>query len=160
MEVRLIRMAGIEVAEAPVLLKTTLGSCVGVVLHDRGRSVGGLAHVMLPRRLGQDRSVGKYADTAVPALVERMRRFGSERRDLSAFLAGGANMFRQAADGAIATIGAHNIEAVRQILADLRIPIAFEDIGGTQGRTVIFDSARGALDVRKLQQIEVRRVTA
>ncbi len=157
MDVVLVKMAGIEVAEAPVVLKTTLGSCVGVVLHDGRRSVGGLAHVMLPRMGGRDTSVGKYADTAIPALVERLRGRGSRREDLKAFLAGGADMFRQATDGTIATIGAKNVEAVKQILGDLRIPIAFEDTGGDQGRTVVFDSAGAALAVRKLERITLGR---
>ena len=157
MEVMLVKMAGIEVAEPPVVLKTTLGSCVGVVLHDGRRSVGGLAHVMLPRMTGRDTAVGKYADTAIPALVERLRARGSRREDLKAFLAGGANMFRQSLDGAIATIGAKNVEAVKRILDDLRIPIAFEDTGGDQGRTVVFDSARAAINVKKLERITLGR---
>jgi chemotaxis protein CheD len=152
MEIRHVKMAEIVVVQAPVLLKTTLGSCVGVVVHDRRRSLGGLAHVMLPRKLSRDDTAGKYADTAIPALLGCMRQRGSRTEDLTAFLAGGANMFRQCVDGEIATIGAKNVEAVKKILADLHIPITFEDTGGDHGRTVVFDSAAAAFEVRRLQQ--------
>lgn len=151
--VRLVKMAEIEVAESSAMLKTTLGSCVGIVLHDSRRLVGGLAHVVLPQRVGGDASVGKYADTAIPALVERLRQRGSRLQDLRAFVAGGASMFPQANDRAIATIGQKNIEAARRILADLAIPIAFEDTGGEQGRTMVFDNSSAAVEVKKLQRI-------
>jgi chemotaxis protein CheD len=84
-----------------------------------------------------------------------MRDAGSRTEDLKALIAGGANMFRLAVDGAIATIGAKNVEAVKHILGELRIPIAFEDTGGDQGRTLIFDAAAG-ITVRKLERIAAR----
>jgi chemotaxis protein CheD len=157
MEVVNVKMAEIQVARAPALLKTTLGSCVGVVLHDVRKNTGGLAHVMLPRRSSRDESVGKYADTAIPALLDLLRAAGSRQQDLTALIAGGANMFRMAMDGAIATIGAKNVEAVKSILAELRIPITFEDTGGDQGRTVVFDTATVGMTVKKLERIAVRR---
>ncbi len=151
--VHLVKMAEIQLAESPAMLKTTLGSCVGIVLHDERRLVGGLAHVVLPQRTGSDTSVGKYADTAIPALVERLRQHGSRPRDLRAFVAGGASMFPQATDGAIVSIGQKNVDAAKRILTDLAIPIAFEDTGGDQGRTMVFDNATGTIDVKKLDRI-------
>jgi len=58
--------------ERPVALKTTLGSCVGIILADRQNEVYGLAHVMLPEKSPGDQTVGKYADSAVPALASLM----------------------------------------------------------------------------------------
>jgi chemotaxis protein CheD len=156
MEVRRVKMAQIEVAEVPVVLKTTLGSCVGVVLHDGRARICGLAHVVLPRSEGRDDSPGKYADTAIPALLEGMGRLGSRRQHVTAFLAGGAAMFRGSADGAIATIGDQNVQAVRRILADLRIPISAEDTGGGHGRTIAFDASTASFDVTRLEAPRIR----
>jgi chemotaxis protein CheD len=149
-------MAEIELAERAAVLKTTLGSCVGVVLHDGRRGVGGMAHVVLPQRTGTDEAVGKYADTAIPALLERLCREGSRPQDVRAFVAGGASMFPRASDRVIATIGEKNVEAARRILTDLAIPIAFEDTGGEQGRTVLFDNATATIEVKKLERIMPR----
>lgn len=154
--VHLVRMAEIELAESPAMLKTTLGSCVGIVLHDARRLVGGLAHVVLPQRMGSDASVGKYADTAIPELLERLCRCGSRPQDLRAFLAGGASMFPQASDRAVATIGQMNVDAVKRILRELAIPIAYEDTGGEQGRTIVFDNATATVEVTKLQPMGSR----
>ena len=41
-----------------------LGSCVALILHDRRRSLGGLAHIMLPESRGNADRPGKCADTA------------------------------------------------------------------------------------------------
>ena len=68
----LVRMAEMQVVKVsrqrPVVLKTTLGSCVGIILADRQNEVFGLAHVMLPEKVPDDETPGKYADSAVPAL--------------------------------------------------------------------------------------------
>jgi len=156
-DVVLVQMAEMAVTDGGTRLKTTLGSCVGVVLHDRVRSIGGLAHIMLPERLRDDESIGKYADTAIPSLLSQLERKGSRRKDIRAILAGGANMFQASEDRRIATVGEKNLAAVRQILNGLGIPIHLEHVGGEQGRTIVFDSCTGELEVRILQRIAWRR---
>ena len=155
----LVRMAEIRVVEStrerPVALKTTLGSCVGVVIHDRERSVGGLAHIMLPQRAGSDVVAGKYADSAVPELLERVLERGGRRGRLAAFVAGGACMFEQSSDPTIVAIGSKNVEAAKRALERLQVPVVYEDTGGNQGRTMVFDTSSGAVDVRKLPRIKL-----
>jgi len=135
-------------------LKTTLGSCVGVILTDPVKDIHGLAHVMLPQRLDGDQAVGKYADTAIPALVAEMERSGSNRKDIEALLVGGASMFQNEETPTLARIGAKNVEASTRVLQQMGIRVVFEDTGGSAGRRVAFDG-RGrpevkTIDVRKL----------
>ena len=77
-------------------IQTLLGSCVGVALFDRQGRVGGLAHVVLPDSRGEKTHPGKYADTAIVAMLDDFRKLGSPviRSRLWAKLAGGASMFR------------------------------------------------------------------
>lgn len=157
MDVVLVQMAEMGVAEGGGRLKTTLGSCVGVVLHDKVRSVSGLAHIMLPERMRGDESIGKYANTAIPILLSLLERKGSRRKDIRAYLAGGANMFQASQDRRIATVGEKNLAAARQILGSLGIPIHLEHVGGEQGRTIVFDSCTGELEVKTLQRLALRR---
>lgn len=50
-----------------------LGSCIGLVIHDETRKIGGLAHVMLPKSSGKpNERAGKYADTAVEVLIKEL----------------------------------------------------------------------------------------
>lgn len=138
------------VAGAPTRLSTLLGSCVGVVLHDRGAKIGGLAHVVLPASRGSSESPGKYADTAIPALIADLERAlqGRTTGRLAAKLAGGASMFQTGTESASRNIGRMNQEAVEAILAGLRIPILARDLGGDAGRRLVFDPATGRVWIR------------
>jgi chemotaxis protein CheD len=117
-----------------VLVSLGLGSCVGVALIDRGTRVAGLAHVVLPSAEGRDDTPGKFADTAVPALLEAVLGLGARRTRLEAVLVGGASMFSFGTAGL--DIGQRNDAAVREELARLRIPVAAAETGGSSGRTV------------------------
>ena len=110
-----------------------LGSCIGLALLDRRTSVAGVAHVMLPT--AGDREVDrpyKYADLAVPALVEAVLAAGGGRHRLEAVLAGGAEMFARSGQ----EIGARNADAVTRALAAQRIRVRVQRTGGSKGRTL------------------------
>ena len=147
-----VKMAEMEVICDGRDLKTVLGSCVGVVLRDPERKVSGLAHIMLPTRRHDDEASGKYADSAIPELLDRLAHFGGRVGSLQALLIGGAQMFPMG-NASIASIGDQNVEAARRVLTEKRIPIVFEDTGGTAGRSVVFSNATGRVAVRTLQAI-------
>ncbi|MGO9308389.1 MAG: chemotaxis protein CheD [Spirochaetia bacterium] len=150
-----VRMAEMDVVSDGRSLKTILGSCVGVIVRDPQRQVSGLAHIMLPVRLRDDSATGKYADSAVPALLARLASRGCRMGCLQGFLIGGAQMFPMG-QASIASIGDQNVEAARKALAERNIPIVFEDIGGTSGRSVTFDNATGQVRVKTLQAVHAQ----
>jgi chemotaxis protein CheD len=150
-----VKMGEMDVVMEENRLKTVLGSCVGVIVRDAGRRVGGLAHVMLPAHQRADAASGKYADTAIPALVERVVGIGGRERFLEAILVGGAQMFAQGA-ATIASIGEQNVRAARGILGRMSIPVVFENTGGQAGRTVVFDNATGRVSVKTLPAVEAK----
>lgn len=126
-----------------------LGSCVAVILHDNRKLMGGVAHVMLPNSngKGEDRP-GKFADTAVPKLLEELKSRGSNKRDLIAKIAGGSSMFKQFKGNL--DIGGRNIEAVKEALILHKIPLEGEDTGGSVGRSILYDPDRkGIIAVRR-----------
>ncbi|RXE55281.1 chemotaxis protein CheD [Methanoculleus taiwanensis] len=119
-----------------------LGSCVALILHDARRSVGGLAHIMLPESRGSptDRP-GKFADTALCALLGEMEALGCTRGSIVARLVGGASMFEYS--GTSLNIGERNVEAIRSLLQGRRLRIDAEETGGKFGRSVIYRPAEG-----------------
>ena len=147
-----VKMAEMGVVSDDRSLKTILGSCVGIILRDPDRRVCGLAHIMLPQRHRGDSTEGKYADTAIPALLARVAKEGARQGFLQALLIGGAQMFPNG-NQKLASVGNQNVAASRAILGRCRIPIVFEDTGGTAGRSVTFDNATGEVSVRTLQAI-------
>jgi len=68
-----IAMGALGVAQGDQVLRTLLGSCLGLALYDRRLKLGGLAHIVLPKApAGPCELPGKFVDTAVPALIRKM----------------------------------------------------------------------------------------
>ncbi|HJT23279.1 MAG TPA: chemotaxis protein CheD [bacterium] len=152
-ENRVVGIAEIIVSQSPQkLMAYGLGSCVGVTLYDARNKTGGLAHVMLPSsqlHSNETPPPGKYADTALTALVAEMQKAGCRVKGLEAKIVGGANMFASLSQSSM-PIGLRNVSAIRHILLGKDIPIVGEDIGGSQGRTMIFNLGDGRIEIRKL----------
>ncbi|NHN28359.1 chemotaxis protein CheD [Paenibacillus agricola] len=151
-----VGMADLNVTHLTGVLKTTgLGSCVGLTLYDSKAMVAGMAHVMLPTsdiaREGK-LNLAKYADTAIPDMIEKMVSLGASIRRLEAKMAGGAQMFAFAGNSDTMRIGPRNVESCKAMLLKYSIPLKSEDTGGNYGRTVEFNCETGILLIRSVQQ--------
>jgi len=141
-------------AEPPRKLVTYgLGSCVAIVLFSKEVFVGSMAHIMLPFAYGDDNNEtpGKFADSAVAAMVRKMETRGIGPPQLIAKIAGGADMFAGQFKGTGRRIGARNILSARKVLDAFGIRLAAQDVGGTAGRTVEFSAETGLFMVRTLR---------
>lgn len=149
-----VGMADLNVACDPDVLRTVgLGSCVGVAIIDLTVKVAGLAHVMLPAAGKPNvENPAKYADTAIPLLVSQMRERGASINRMIAKIAGGAQMFANLNQSDLMRVGPRNVEAVKEALYLLRIPVRGEDTGGNAGRTIDFSAADGTLTIRTVSQ--------
>jgi chemotaxis protein CheD len=150
-----VGMADLQVIGEPGALKTTgLGSCVGLTLYDPRSGVAGMAHVMLPSseiaREGK-MNLAKYADTAIPLMIENMVTLGAEIKRMQAKMAGGAQMFAFSASSDTMRIGPRNVDSCKELLAQYKIPLLAEDTGGNFGRTIEFYSNTGILLIRSVQ---------
>ena len=147
-------MADLTVIRAPVKLVTLgLGSCIGLVVYDSTAKVAGMAHIMLPnsRGLMGSEKVGKFADTAVPALIDAMEKQGAVKSRIKAKIAGGAQMFSLPGMSAdFLTVGAKNVSETKKRLALLRIALIASDTGGNKGRTIEFSTSNWMLKVKTL----------
>lgn len=126
-------------SEKDVLAVVGLGSCIGVALVCPERSVAGLAHVVLPDSAmtrGREAPAGKFADTAIIAMVSEFRKYRVGPEQLVAILVGGSAMFGLSPRSKLAGVGDRNVEAVRSELAVFGIPVVGEDVGGIHGRSV------------------------
>jgi chemotaxis protein CheD len=152
-DVLLAGMGEIKVAHGEGVLGCIgLGSCVGVVLYDPATESGALAHVMLPEPPGgeSDEMPGKYATTAIPALLKELGTPTYALSRLKAVLIGGAELFQNRQRSL--QIGGRNVEKLHRLLEAHRIPIIFEDTGGHHGRSFELDLATGQLTLRAVGQ--------
>ncbi len=120
-----------------VMMSIGLGSCVGLVLHDENKKIGGLVHIMLPKAPGKPLGrEGKYADTAIELLLRELSNKGCSPSTLKAKIAGGASMFPNFSGNL--NIGDRNVQTIKEILKSKGIPLIREETGGTVGRTVTY----------------------
>lgn len=145
-----VGVAGLAVRRAPgVLITLGLGSCVAIVLHEAGAGIGGLAHVLLPAPMGRggDAPEGRFAATAVPALVREITALGGDPARIRARLVGGAAMFANLSAPGTVQVGERNVLASREALRQLNILVTGEAVGGDFGRNVEFNLADGTVRV-------------
>lgn len=138
-----------------VLTALGLGSCIGVCLYDPLTRVAGMVHVVLPKSQADKTGdlPGKFADTAIPAIVQRMIEQGASASRLKAAIAGGAQLFQFGVSNSL-DVGARNAEAVLAALRTVGIPLLAKDIGGNAGRTLRLVSDNGLVVVRTIGGVE------
>lgn len=146
-----IGISDLKAAKAPDILVTyALGSCVGICLYDKQVQVAGLSHIMLPSSK-ETSGAGplnkhKFADTAIADLLIKMAFLGASRPRIVAKIAGGAQMFASVSGSF--NIGERNVQAVKQVLAAMHIPIVAQETGENFGRTLYFSAETGLMEVR------------
>lgn len=148
-----VGIGDLTVSKAPFILETRgLGSCVGVTLYDNKKKIGALAHIMLPRitssikENANENMKFRYAEYALPYMLNKMFFMGSERKDIVAKIVGGASMFKR--KSGTLNIGEKNIEAVKTFLKNNFIKVQAEEVGGDMGRTIFFDLNNGVVIMR------------
>jgi len=135
-----------------VLVTLGLGSCVAIMLYDPQVNAAAMAHVLLPSMsLARDTTNhAKFPETAVPLLVDRLKRLGADPRRIVAKLAGGASMFSQLVTPGTIQMGERNVLASRNALRAASIPIVRESVGGERGRSVRFHVQDGRVEIRSV----------
>jgi chemotaxis protein CheD len=149
-----VKVADYAVANAGMISTIGLGSCVAIVLYDANAHVGGLAHVLLPSEaMSRDKSnPAKFPNTVVPLVIEEMRKLGASLERIRAKIVGGASMFGNLIPSGGINIGERNVNAVREVLAEARVPIVAEDTGSDYGRSVFLYMDDGRVEVRSLRK--------
>lgn len=151
-----VGIAEVAVASSGAQLTAVgIGSCVAIALYDSESRVGALAHVLLPdeqeRHDGAEHSEaakhGKTPQQAVPFMLNRMREMGMSGQP-TARIIGGASMFADLLAPDTIPIGARNISASRAACAKANVTITGEEVGGSVGRTVLFELDTGYINVR------------
>ncbi len=126
-------------AQSPCLIRTVLGSCVGVSLYDPRLAIGGMCHYLLSQHRQGDAS-SRFGDVALPTLIRKFIKAGSHPADLEACVAGGSLMLDL---NEVFFVGEKNIQVADSILAEYRIRVKTREVGGDRGRRMSLDSESG-----------------
>jgi chemotaxis protein CheD len=149
-----VGIARMAVAKAPAVLEAhALGSCLGVALFDNRSKIGGLLHAMLPNSdsaMSSARSnSAKFVDVGIEEMLSRMIKEGAVRKNVTAKLAGCANMFPDI-EFSNMSIGERNLESALRKLENIGIEVVAQDVGSNYGRTMLFDLNSGFVLVKSI----------
>ena len=116
----------------PILLQAFLGTCVGVAVFDRKSGVGGLSHLLLPEPVSLQSTFQreKYASIGLPLFINALYEAGARKKDLIAWVGGGALVGPVSQRDLDLDIGGRTAEVARQLLAREQIKVAHAETGG------------------------------
>lgn len=129
----------------PMHLATLLGSCVSVCLSNSSQGTAGMNHYMLPEAVPGD-DVGRYGDTSIRFMIRTLFALDAQPRHYQARIYGGGRVIGHL--GALGDIGTRNIEVARRLLREVGILIRHEEVGGTKGRRVDFNTQTDVIECR------------
>jgi chemotaxis protein CheD len=152
-------------ANDDVLISTLLGSCVAACLFDPVNRILGMNHFLLSNNLykqngnGFTTPSGRYGVHAMELLINRMYKLGAQRKHLRAKAFGGATLrgFNNG-QSQLQSIGEINMRFVREFLSKENIPLVAEDLGGTNGRNIYFDSKDYSVYVKKHHPVNLKEL--
>ena len=148
----LLYPADIFVVRDPCLVSTVLGSCVSVCLHDPILGYGAINHYILPRWNGYDLATMKYGNLSIIRIIEELLILGSKYENIVAKVFGGAQVLTGMTTNF--HIGKRNVKLANEILKEFKIPVLLSDVGGNQGRKIVFNTFSGEVEygfIRKLK---------
>ncbi len=142
-----VGVGDLKIGRSPKVIKTSLGSCVGVVLYDSVQKIGGVLHLMLPSCNDRGGKTSKYADTGIPLLLDLMlNQAKSKKNVLTARIFGGAKMFNVSSE--LFDIGKSNIAEAERLLKHFSIRITASRVGGIKGHQITLDTETGIVQSR------------
>ncbi|MGC9158463.1 MAG: chemotaxis protein CheD [Terracidiphilus sp.] len=147
-----------ELVRTPTVLKTVLGSCVGITFRAPRLGIGSLCHPMLPHHAAhrhahsQTAAIGRYVDSIIVELARTYDHLGVRRGEVEVKLFGGADVLATARKGA--TVGKLNADTAVRILEEEGFQIAASHLGGSCGVFIEFHTGSGDVFLRRLSHMD------
>ena len=149
-------------ARGPAILRTILGSCVGVTFWCERLGAGALCHGVLPKcpsvwPVGTSPNEGhRYVDFSIRYLAQQFDTLGASRKELVVKVFGGADVLPVAhARRYKPTVGGLNCRAAIEALAEEGFTVTASDLGGTRGRRIHFHTGTGEVLLYRLNACRV-----
>ena len=142
-----VNFSEMKISSNPVetLVAFSIGSGIGMTIHDPVGGVGGVLNFILPDSTKANgtnpaKSPFIFADTGVAAFLKALFEQGAKSENLKIVIAGGAHIIDQTG---VFNIGQKNLEALKNSLGDYDVKIHHEAIGGTKNRTLSLEIGSG-----------------
>jgi chemotaxis protein CheD len=141
-----------RISKQPEVVETLVGSCVTVCLFNIKTGYAAMNHFLRDHSSRQDEDdIGKYGTTATEYIVNTLMDLDPAANHYRAQIFGGAAVLKT--NNSFESIGTMNSDIARMILTKHRIRIIRQEIGGTRGRRVRFDTSTNTVFCRFAGQI-------
>lgn len=133
----------------PSILRTLLGSCVGIAFRVPRLGLGALCHPMLPRfpvkqAATLSRSAGRrYVDYAIRDLARQFDSLGARRDEVEVKIFGGGDVLLMVNNEARPTVGKLNSEVAMRVLEEEGFTVVAYSLGGKRGVNIQFNTVTG-----------------
>jgi chemotaxis protein CheD len=152
-----------HVASTPSHIWTVLGSCVAVVLYVPQLRISAVCHALLPSPTNHSEPCEKscprpckiphgalgelrYVTCCMSHMIRGLARLGAMPAQMKGAVVGGADVIRWR--DPMESVGRKNVDCAMEILEDCNIPVLHSDVGGTQARTLSYETDTGELKVK------------
>jgi chemotaxis protein CheD len=145
-----------QLVRSSAMLKTVLGSCVGITFRVPRLGIAAMCHPMLPYykgtpRLDHGATSGRYVESIIRELAVKLDQLGATRAETEVKLFGGADVLAPARR--CATVGKMNAETAVRVLKEEGFRLFASRLGGDRGMFIKFDTATGDVLLRRLSNM-------
>jgi chemotaxis protein CheD len=141
-----------RITKRPEVIETLVGSCVSVCLYNTKTGQAAMNHFLQDQpAIETDCDIGHYGSTATEYIIQALLESDPVPGHYRAQVFGGAAVIKT--NSKRYNIGQNNIEVAKKILTVHRIRITREEVGGTRGRRIKFDTSTNTVFCRFAGQI-------
>jgi chemotaxis protein CheD len=158
--VAFLKPGELHITRNPELVITVLGSCLSITMFNRRRGFAGISHCLLPHcgslnACDRDCSIKfKYVDCSIRQMAAVFDRHDIPRDEIEVKCFGGADMFtRKNTKPERVSIGRQNIDMAEKILLREGLTLRAKDVGGVQGRKILFYTHTGEVLLKRLSAV-------
>lgn len=150
-------------AERPTLISTLLGSCVAVTMFCPGLRTGAICHGLLPackgkkpcERLEFCREGVRYVDCSIMRMLGWFMEYGITREEIDVKVFGGSDILSAPEIKTETSVGRQNIAVAFEVIEKEMLSVSAVDVGGLQGRKILFSSNTGEVFLKRLRNFEL-----
>jgi chemotaxis protein CheD len=145
----------LQLVNEPAVIRTILGSCVGITFRHERLGLGGMCHPMLPHMATNRAASGtdpktRFVDFAIEEMGRQLDSLGALRKEVEIKLFGGGDVLPVNHGTTRATVGRLNCESAIETLEAEGFAITTASLGGKCGVNIRFNTVTGEVLLRRL----------
>lgn len=147
-------------SKKPYIVSTVLGSCLSITMFCSRTKFGGISHCQLPsfKEAIDDcddcSEPYKYVNCTIIKMLEKFEQLNIKNSEIEVKIFGGAEVLCSPNCSGKKSIGRQNIIIAEKMMKKNNLKIVTSDLGGKQGRKILFVSNNGEVFLHRMKKYE------